>query len=272
MPEQFSEAQTEQYYDAEDRIYQTFWDQNGSVHWGLFDASTGDDFLKACANLNRVMVAKGQIESSSNVLDLGCGSGATAIWLSQQAHCHVTGIDLSSVRVKNAQAARDKLGSELQDRLVFKKASAMDLPFDAAAFSHVWSQAVIYHVPDKDAVIKEIYRVLQPGGILVFDDLTKPQANISPDGQKYVYDRLLYDTPFSFKTYQQALQDHGFTILEAHDLSQHLKTSYLRLIERLPKSGGDHADHYKWLALAYQETANAVDRQEVGWGLFVCQK
>jgi ubiquinone/menaquinone biosynthesis C-methylase UbiE len=272
MSSSFTEKQTEKYYDAEDSIYQTFWDANGSVHWGLFDKSTGDDFLKACDNLNWVMVEKGQIQSSSNVLDLGCGNGATAIWLSQQTHCHVTGIDLSGVRVKNAQVTRDKLRPELRERLIFKKASAMNLPFDAGTFSHVWSQAVIYHVPDKDAVIQEIYRVLQPGGILVFDDLTKPQAHISLGAQKYVYNRLLYDTPFSFQTYQQALRDHGFTILEAHDLSQHLKTSYLRLIKRLPKSSGNHAEHYNWLALAYQETANAVDRKEVGWGLFVCQK
>lgn len=272
MSSQFTEAQTEKYYDAEDGIYQSVWDEAGSVHWGVFDESTGNTFLKACANLNKIMVEKGRIGSSSRVLDLGCGNGTTAIWVSSSQNCHVTGIDLSGVRIQNAKNARASLAPELQDRLAFQKASAMNLPFEDESFTHLWSQAVIYHVPNKHAVLEEAYRVLEQDGIMVFDDLTKPQPNISANAQKYVYDRLLFDTPFSFDSYQEALKKQGFKILEAHDLSDHLKTSYLELIKRIPKSDDEHAEHYAWLATAYLESARAVDTQEVGWGLFVCQK
>ena len=103
MSSRFTEQETESYYDSEDAIYRSFWDEDGSVHWGVFDESTGDDFLKACANLNEMMVSKGRIDSSSKVLDLGCGNGTTAIWLSENQDCHVTGVDLSGVRVQNAQ-------------------------------------------------------------------------------------------------------------------------------------------------------------------------
>ena len=272
MSSKFTEQETENYYDSEDAIYRSFWDQEGSVHWGVFDESTGDDFLKACANLNDMMVSKARIDSSAKVLDLGCGNGTTAIWLSTNHDCHVTGVDLSGVRVQNALNARTNLDRSAQENLVFEKASATELPFDDAAFTHLWSQAVIYHVPDKESALKEAYRVLKDGGIMVFDDLTKPQPEISADAQKFVYDRLLFDTPFSFESYQDALKAQGFTILEAHDLSSHLKTSYLRLAERTPKDAGAEADHYAELTNAYRETARAVENQEVGWGLFVCQK
>ena len=49
-------------------------------------------------------------------------------------------------------------------------------------------------------------------------------------------------------------------------------TFYLRLAEPTPKSDDEHAEHYAWLSNAYLETARAVDNQEVGWGLFICQK
>ncbi len=272
MTSRFSELETEQYYDAEDEIYRSVWDEDGSVHWGLFDETTGDDFLKACANLDATMVKKGRIQSSSRVLDLGCGNGTTAIWLSNHLNCRVTGIDLSGVRVQNALDAMAELDKPARDLLAFEKASATELPFEDGAFSHVWSQAVIYHVPDKEAVLSEAYRVLEKGGILVFDDLIKPQPNISADAQKFVYDRLLYDTPYSFDSYQQALKEKGFEILEAQDLSQHLKKSYLRLADRTPKNGGEHAEHYEWLTNAYLETARAVDNRELGWGLYICRK
>ena len=98
MSSRFTEQETESYYDSEDAIYRSLWDEDGSVDWGVFDDSTGDDFLKACANLNEMMVAKGRIDSDARVLDLGCGNGATAIWLSGDQNCHVTGVDLSGFR------------------------------------------------------------------------------------------------------------------------------------------------------------------------------
>ena len=272
MSSRFTEQETERYYDSEDAIYRSFWDEDGSVHWGVFDESTGKDFLKACANLNDIMVEKGKINSSARVLDLGCGNGTTAIWLSRSLNCHVTGIDLSGVRVQNAKDSKARLDQAAQGRLVFEKASATDLPFEDESFTHLWSQAVIYHVPDKHTVLAEAYRVLKKGGIMVFDDLTKPKPEISADAQKYVYDRLLYDTPFSFHSYQDALKAKGFEILEAHDLSANLKQSYLRLADRTPKSQAEQAEHYAMLTNAYRETARAVDNQEVGWGLFICQK
>ena len=111
MASRFSEQETESYYDAEDAIYRAVWDEDGSVHWGYFDETTGTDFLKGCANLDRIMVEKGSIAADARALDLGCGNGTTAIWLAGYSGCRVTGIDLSGVRIDNAQAARGAPGA-----------------------------------------------------------------------------------------------------------------------------------------------------------------
>ncbi len=182
------------------------------------------------------------------------------------------GIELSGVRVSKAQRARTRRSQCAYDKQAFEKASATELPFADGTFTHLWSQAVIYHVPDKETVLKEAYRVLKPGGIMVFDDLVKPKPDISDDAQKFVYDRLLYDTPFSFESYQDALKAQGFKVLEAHDLSAHLKNSYILLAGRVPTNSTEHAEHYKELANAYIETARAVDNKELGWGFYICQK
>ncbi len=273
MSSRFTERETESYYDAEDAIYRTIWDEDGSVHWGYFDDTTGTDFLKGCANLDRIMVERGQISSNANALDLGCGNGTTAIWLAGYAGCQVTGIDLSGVRIDNAKADRERQEPELRERLAFEKASATELPFRDGQFSRVWSQAVIYHVPDKRKVLSEVYRVLEKGGILVFDDLLRPNRQISADAQRYVYDRLLFDTEFSYESYQDALKDQGFEVLETQDISSHLRQSYLCLADRTPKGQtGEHAAHYEWLTEAYLGTARAIENGELGWGLYICRK
>ena len=168
---------------------------------------------------------------------------------------------LSGVRIGNANRVRDSQSPELLSRLAFEKASATELPFEDGTFTHVWSQAVIYHVPDKDKALSEAYRVLTDGGIMVFDDLTKPKNDISPEAQKYVYERLLFDTDFSFESYQSSLKAQGFTVLEARDFSEHLKTSYLCLSERTPKGEGEHGQHFQDLTTAYLQSAKAVEKQ-----------
>ena len=79
MTSRFTEQEVEKYYDSEDGIYRAVWNEDGSVHWGVFDESTGDDFIKACANLDNIMVENGRIDHRARVLDLGCGNGTTAM-------------------------------------------------------------------------------------------------------------------------------------------------------------------------------------------------
>ncbi len=272
MPSKFTEQDTEAFYDAEDALYRSFWDKEGSLHWGFFDESTGLDFLKACANLNEIMVGKAVIGKDSHVLDMGCGNGTTATWLCAAQGCRVTGVDLSGVRVGNAIESLRSLPEAVQSRLGFEKGSATDLPFDSGSFSHVWSQATNYHIHDKGLALREAYRVLENGGTLVFDDLIKPKPNVSDTAKKYVYDRLLFDTEFSLSSYQDALRETGFTVLEAVDLSQQLKTSY-QCLSKLAQNQGSKLDgKYQSLSLAYDQMVEAVDQGELGWGLYLCRK
>ena len=272
MPRNYTEQDTEAYYDNQDSIYSSFWDPDGSVHWGYFDGSTGNDFLKACANLNKTMIKKGQISQESKVLDLGCGNGTTALSLHDELGCNVVGVDLSGVRIDNAKAALKQRAADVRAKVAFEKASATELPFEDSTFSHVWSQATIYHVHDKEKVLNEAYRVLKNDGIFVFDDLIKPKPDIGEMARTYVYDRLLFDTEYSFETYQKELERIGFKILDAVDLSDHLKMSYWCLSIMTHNRSGEHAEHYKELSYSYEQTAQAVVNREIGWGLYLCRK
>ena len=275
----FSEQETEQYYDAEDVIYRSVWDADGSVHWGVFDndsdrnLSIREQFLAAGIRLNELMVEYGGIAEGARVLDIGCGNGNAAVWLTRNSGAHVTGIDLSGVRVANALESLSEM-PELAGQLAFEKASATDLPFAAGTFTHVWSQATIYHVPDKVKVLEEAYRVLEPGGFMIFDDLIKPTQDVSEAGRKFVYDRLLFDTDFSFYTYMDALTGVGFRVLQARDLSSHLAQSYTYLskLASIAEGPEGYQERFEYLANAYLKTVEAINNDELGWAQYLCVK
>ena len=265
LTSRYSEVDTEKFYNQEDEKYRSFWDDEGSLHWGYFDGSeekSADPFLHACQNWNKYMLQKSSIDKNSHILDLGCGNGAISLWLAKQTGCRAEGIDISRVRIDNANQ-KSRKNSDI--KLTFTKASAMDLPFKDNYFTHVWSQAVMFHIPDMQQALKEIYRVLQPNGILIFDDLTQPKKDISQDARKYVYDRLIYDSSYSHDEYLKRLKMIGFKIIEDMDISDNLNKSY-QLLQSKTK------ENYPELNFAYQKMCKAIDNKELGWSFFLTQK
>ncbi|MBS0638858.1 MAG: methyltransferase domain-containing protein [Proteobacteria bacterium] len=258
----FTERDTETFYDAHDSEYRSFWDSEGSLHWGLYEQEPepdGSDYLAACLRSNqRLASALQPIGPDSHVLDLGCGNGNSALWLARHTGARVTGIDLSGVRVGHAIAAATRAG---MDRVSFRKASATELPFESGTFTHVWSQATLYHVHDRRRALAEIARVLRAGGVFAFDDLVQPNRQVSALAQRYVYDRLLYGPTFSHDDYRAALAEVGLMPLTHADWSLHLRRSYQALAQRAMPA-------YPDLALAYNKMNEAIDLGDLGWSFF----
>ncbi|MEA5469992.1 methyltransferase domain-containing protein [Spirulina sp. 06S082] len=264
-PSKFTEIDTEVFYNAEDSLYRSFWDSEGSLHWGYFsDLSTTltEDFIPACQHWNEYMLEQSGITSSSRVLDIGCGNGNTAIWLAQKTNCEVIGIDLSQVRIDNA---REKASRYPSLQLQFAKESATNLSFADGTFTHIWSQATLYHVHQRELALKEISRVLQESGIVLFDDLITPSKPISERSRQYVYDRLLFEPTYSHSDYIDILSQIGLMVLNSKDLSQHLHKSY-ELLSQLAKP------QYPDLSVAYERMCEAIATEELGWSFFLAEK
>jgi SAM-dependent methyltransferase len=100
-----------------------------------------------------------------HILDVGCGVGGSTRRLSHETSCCVTGIDLSDEYIDAAKRLTQLLN--MQERVKFKAASALELPFGNNTFDGAWSIQMNMNVEDKLAWLKEVYRVLKPGGRIV---------------------------------------------------------------------------------------------------------
>lgn len=272
----FNEQQTRQYYNEDDELYRSFWDRNGNCHWGFFK-NDKESFGKAMMETNRRMLKLSGIQNTSKVLELGCGNGSNAFFVHNKTKAHIAGIDLSDTRIQKAQLKLSKMSKVAQGSMSFIQGTATNLPFKNQSFSHVWTQATIYHIHDKQKALEEIARVLKSGGILILDDLIKPNKKISKVAEKVVYERLLFNTDYDLVSYQQALKNLGFRILYAEDLSRHYGLSYIKLagiLQQKINKGENKNFHkrYKDLVHAYRKTWDVMNEGSIGWAMIMAIK
>lgn len=93
------------------------------------------------------------------VLEIGCGLGSHAQLLAE-AGCRLTAIDLTERAV---ELTRERLRLRGFSADVMKM-DAENMEFQAAQFDFVWSWGVIHHSADTEQIIRNVYRVLKPGG------------------------------------------------------------------------------------------------------------
>jgi len=114
--------------------------------------------------------ALGPIRPGEAVLDMGCGAGFDAFVAAQLVgpRGRVVGIDMSPEMIGVAEAGRAEGGSP---QVEFRVAQAEALPFSDASFDVALSNGVLNLIPDKAAALREIFRVLHPGGRLQACDI-----------------------------------------------------------------------------------------------------
>ena len=109
------------------------------------------------------------IGASSEVLEVGSGSGGPAVYLAQARGCRLTGVDINEHGIRNATALAD--GRGVSDRVTFKAVDASKpLPFADNSFDSVVSNDAICHIRDRSATLQDWFRVVRPGGQVFFTD------------------------------------------------------------------------------------------------------
>ena len=109
------------------------------------------------------------LKLNSTVLELGCGSGGYGLHLAEKVGCRLVGLDINAPGVRNANQLALARGLASQAR--FEQCDVSDkLPFDDDAFDAVFSNDVLCHIPGRPRVLGEMFRILKPGGRMLFSD------------------------------------------------------------------------------------------------------
>ncbi|KAF0097363.1 MAG: type 11 methyltransferase [Rhodospirillaceae bacterium] len=104
-----------------------------------------------------------------NVLDIGCGDGTLALAFARGGAASVVGCDIDPRMISHAVGRTTQEGQAIH----YTVAEAMHLPFADHSFDLVTAVTVLAFVPDAGEAVREMARVLRPGGRLVIGDLGK---------------------------------------------------------------------------------------------------
>jgi MPBQ/MSBQ methyltransferase len=155
------------------------------------------DFIQAKFDFVDEMMKLGGIngdeDSSATVLDVGCGVGGTSRYLAKKLgpDAAITGITLSPNQVKRATELATEQGV---DNAKFTVMNALKMDFPDNSFDVVWACESGEHMPDKEAYINEMMRVLKPGGKFVMATWCQRDNREVPFSEKDQRDlRFLYE-------------------------------------------------------------------------------
>ena len=110
-----------------------------------------------------------ELRSDSYALEIGCGSGGYALHVAEKTGCRLAGLDINASGVQNAN--RLALARGLVSQVRFEQCDvSKDFPFGEKTFDAVFANDVLCHIPGRPGVLSEMFRVLKPGGRMLFSD------------------------------------------------------------------------------------------------------
>jgi len=247
-----------------------------NIHLGYFphinDASREAlSFADSGTELTKHMMTVAGINSTSNVIDFGCGVGRPIFDVSQAANCKVLGVDLTSEFIEQAT---EQFASQ-SDKVQFMTASILDLPQEIKAmpkFSHLFSVQCLCHCARfMKEILGEAHQVLDTNGVMVINDFVVAESGPTDKSSAYFYKRLHFDHLLSFADYAEVLTQNGFDIVRFENCSKHAQFGYEALRDmateqkRVEWDGQPQSVHYG-------ESAESFKRGEIGMVIIVARK
>jgi arsenite methyltransferase len=165
------------------------------------------------------------VKSADRVLDIGFGGGATMEkMIGLASNGLIAGVETSSVMLKQG---RKKFKQDIvQGKVELKEGSASSIPYGNNYFDKICTINCIYFWPDPVAGLKETFRVLKPGRILVVANYLKEEF------ERYPPSRYGFNI-YSDNQLQKLLEDSGFSEIKIEHRASKPFTSIFAIGKKL---------------------------------------
>lgn len=173
-------AKVREHYDRMSPYYHTLWGEH--IHHGYW--IRGDESKEtAQVQLIEHLAEAAGVQPDAQILDVGCGFGASSIYLARRYRAKATGITISTVQVEMANKAAATAGVNANFLLMDAEAMTFDKSFDV-----VWSVESISHYQDIPRFFTSAAKLLKPGGTVAITDWFKRKGLTPGEHKKFLHD------------------------------------------------------------------------------------
>lgn len=181
--------------------------------------------------LNTLERSKSYLQAEDSVLEIGCGTGSTALLLAP----HVAQVTASDLAPGMIEIANEKLAEEELANVTFKVAEVLQHDPDDGSYDAVLAHNLLHLVPEMGHALEHIATLTKPGGVFISKTVCAPESG----GFKYgIISRIaipimqvLGKAPFvnfvSVAELQHAIERVGFDIVETADQAGLLPSRYI---------------------------------------------
>jgi len=259
-------------YDKLADYHRMVWMSN--LHVGYWLPEDPDAPLDVAQNnLTDILIERTPVGSGQKALDVGCGLGRPGVRLAEKTGCDVVGITISPGQVTEANHYAQERG--LGEHAVFQHMDAMNMSFESESFDAAWAFESLFHMPDRAQVLRQIARVLRPGGRLVLTD-TYEKVPFSAIEAKIMYEGFQVNSFISPDEYRILLETLGFEVKELVDMSENTRNSYTRIMEVASQREAElRAIYGEDFVAEMQQTGPFVEtlnREKIGYFWVVAEK
>jgi len=167
-----------EHYDVVSPYYQSFWGEH--LHHGYW--IHGDESREAAqVQLIEHLARRANVRPGSEVLDIGCGFGASSLYLASNYGVNATGINISPIQVEMANRAARKANLDVKFLLMDAESMRFSQSFDL-----LWSVESISHYHDPQKFFASAVKFLKPGGIFALTDWFRKENLTAAEKKKFI--------------------------------------------------------------------------------------
>ena len=198
------------------------------------DLAPVDEFHVGGLEATKELAEQMELGAGLRVLDVGSGIGGPARYFAAGHGCRVTGVDLTEEFTR--VATRLTKLARLEGLVDFQCGSALGMTFEGGAFDRASLIHVGMNIADKEALFREVRRVLKAGGLFVVFDLVRT----GPGALSYPLPwALSEETSFvaSGAEYREALERAGFQLERERGRREYSVEFTQRMLARMAQGG-----------------------------------
>jgi len=220
-----------QYYESMNLALKRLNNEYTMLHYPLY-VNDSDSFIQAQKNLTDYCISLLKPLKNKEVLEIGCGNGVQALYINEKYKpLKITGIDLnlSNIEIANSEKERAKI-----DNVQFIVDDAQNLkkiPSDSVDVLLNIESA--FHYPDKSAFLREVCRVLRPGGQYLIADILSTRKK--REGIMKIWGKPMVHHFWNKNRYDEEFLKSELEIIYNEDITQHVKKGWSMYRKWIPR-------------------------------------